>query len=80
MPVEKLSVTLYVFVTDRELDFLTGSHVKLDTDCIDTDCIGTDCIDTNCKNTDYNNANIIHTNCMYTDYIIPLCTVPIHMI
>jgi hypothetical protein len=43
---------LYVFVPDRELDFLTGSHVKLDTDCIDTDCIDTDCIDTVCINTD----------------------------
>ncbi len=46
MPVEKLSVPLYVFVPDRELDFLTGSHVKLDTDCIDTDCIDKDCINT----------------------------------
>ncbi len=31
MPVEKLSVPVYVFVPDRELDFLTDSHVKLDT-------------------------------------------------
>jgi hypothetical protein len=30
MPVEKLSVPLYVFVPDREPDFLTDSHVKLD--------------------------------------------------
>jgi hypothetical protein len=30
-PVEKLCVPVYVFVTDRELDFLTDSHVKLDT-------------------------------------------------
>jgi hypothetical protein len=29
-PVEKLSVPLYVFVPDREPDFLTDSHVKLD--------------------------------------------------
>jgi hypothetical protein len=29
-PVEKLSVPVYVFVPDRELDFLTDSHVKLD--------------------------------------------------
>jgi hypothetical protein len=35
---------MYVFVKDRELDFLTDSHVKLDTDCIDTDCISTDCV------------------------------------
>ncbi len=48
MPVEKLSIPLYVFVPDRELDFLTDSHVKLDTDCIDTDCTDTDCIDTDC--------------------------------
>ncbi len=45
MPVEKLSVTLYVFVPDRELDLMTSSHVKLNTDCIDTDCIDVDCID-----------------------------------
>ena len=31
MPVEKLCVPVYVFVPDRELDFLTDSHVKLDT-------------------------------------------------
>ncbi len=31
VPVEKLSVPVYVFVPDRELDFLTDSHVKLDT-------------------------------------------------
>ncbi len=30
-PVEKLSVPVYVFVPDRELDFLTNIHVKLDT-------------------------------------------------
>jgi hypothetical protein len=30
MPVEKLSVPLYVFVPVREPDFLTESHVKLD--------------------------------------------------
>jgi hypothetical protein len=84
--VEKLSVSLYVFVPDRELDFLTASHVKLDTDCRDTDCkytdcINTDCIDTNCINTDYINAIFfVHANCMYTGYIIPICTVPIHMI
>ncbi len=30
MPVEKLSVPLYVFVPDREPDFLTDSHFKLD--------------------------------------------------
>ena len=30
MPVEKISVPVYVFVPDRELDFLTDSHVKLD--------------------------------------------------
>jgi hypothetical protein len=30
-PVEKLSVPVYVFVPDRELYFLTDSHVKLDT-------------------------------------------------
>ncbi len=29
-PVEKLSVPVHVFVPDRELDFLTDSHVKLD--------------------------------------------------
>jgi hypothetical protein len=57
VPVEKLGVPLYVFVPDKELDFLTGSHVKFDTDCIDTDCIDTDCIDTNCLNIDCFNAN-----------------------
>jgi hypothetical protein len=57
MPVEKLSVPLYVFVPDRELDFLAGSHVKLGTDCINTDCTNTDCIDSICINTDCNNAN-----------------------
>ncbi len=31
MPVEKLSVPVYVFVSDREPDHLTDSHVKLDT-------------------------------------------------
>jgi hypothetical protein len=31
MPVEKLSIPVYVFVPDRDLDFLTNSHVKLDT-------------------------------------------------
>jgi hypothetical protein len=30
VPVEKLSVPLYVFAPDREPDFLTDSHVKLD--------------------------------------------------
>jgi hypothetical protein len=30
VPVEKLSVPLYFFVPDREPDFLTDSHVKLD--------------------------------------------------
>ncbi len=30
VPVEKLIVSLYVFVSDREPDFLTDSHVKLD--------------------------------------------------
>ncbi len=30
MPVEKLSVPLHVFVPDKEPDFLTDSHVKLD--------------------------------------------------
>ena len=30
MPVEILSVPVYVFVPDRELDFLTDSNVKLD--------------------------------------------------
>ncbi len=30
MPVEKISVPLYVFVPDREPDRLTDSHVKLD--------------------------------------------------
>ncbi len=49
--VEKLSVPLYVFVPDRELDFLTGSHVKLDTDCMYTDCLDTECIDTDCIDT-----------------------------
>ncbi len=39
---------MYVFVPDRELDFLTESHVKLDTDCIDTVCINTDCTDADC--------------------------------
>ena len=29
MPVEKLSVLLYVFVPDREPDFLTDGHIKL---------------------------------------------------
>ncbi len=29
-PVEQLSVPLYVFVPDKEPDFLTDSHVKLD--------------------------------------------------
>ena len=57
MPVEKLSVPLYVFVPDRELDFLTDSHVKLDTDCIDTDCIDTDGLNINCIDTDSINAN-----------------------
>ncbi len=31
MPVEKISVLVYVFVPDREPDHLTDSHVKLDT-------------------------------------------------
>ncbi len=31
MPVEKISVPVYVFVPDREPDLLTDSHVKLDT-------------------------------------------------
>jgi hypothetical protein len=31
MPVEKLSVPVYVFVPDREPDLLTDSHVKVDT-------------------------------------------------
>ncbi len=30
MPVEKLSIPLYVFVPDREPDLLTDSHVELD--------------------------------------------------
>jgi hypothetical protein len=30
VPVEKLSVPVYVFAPDREPDFLTDSHVKLD--------------------------------------------------
>jgi hypothetical protein len=30
VPVEKLSAPLYVFVPDREPDFLTDSHVELD--------------------------------------------------
>jgi hypothetical protein len=30
MPVEKLSVHLYIFVPDREPDLLIDSHVKLD--------------------------------------------------
>ena len=30
MPVEKLSVPLYVFVPDREPDLMTDSHVELD--------------------------------------------------
>jgi hypothetical protein len=69
VPVEKLSVPLYVFVPDRELDFLTGSHVTLDTDCIDTDCIDTDCINTNCNDTDCTNANFntckLHVHRLY---------------
>jgi hypothetical protein len=52
VPVDKLNVPLYAFVPDSELDFLTGSHVKLDTDCIDTDCKDIDCTNTNCINTD----------------------------
>ncbi len=31
MPVETLSVSVYVFVPDKEPDLLTDSHVKLDT-------------------------------------------------
>jgi hypothetical protein len=62
-PVEKLSVPLYVFVPDRELDFLTGSHVKLDADCMDTDCIDTDCIPTDCIDTDSMYANCVITDC-----------------
>jgi hypothetical protein len=31
MPVEKISIPLYVFVPDIEPDFLTDSQVKLDT-------------------------------------------------
>jgi hypothetical protein len=31
MPVEKISVPLYVFVPDREPNLMTNSHVKLDT-------------------------------------------------
>jgi hypothetical protein len=31
VPVEKISVPVYVFVPDREPDLLTDSHVKLDT-------------------------------------------------
>jgi hypothetical protein len=30
VPVEKLRVSLYVFAPDKEPDFLTDSHVKLD--------------------------------------------------
>ncbi len=76
MPVEKLSVPVYVFVPDRELDFLTDSHVKLDTDCIlDTDFIDADCITKDCIN-----ANRRHANCIYTDHIIQIYTIPIHMI
>ncbi len=50
MTIEKLSVPVYVFVPVRELDFLTDSHVKLDTDCMDTDCIDTGCITKDCIN------------------------------
>jgi hypothetical protein len=31
VPLEKISVPVYVFVPDREPDLLTDSHVKLDT-------------------------------------------------
>jgi hypothetical protein len=31
VPTENLCVPLYVFVPDREPDFLTDSHIKLDT-------------------------------------------------
>ncbi len=31
VPVEKISVPVYVFVPDREPDLMTDSHVKLDT-------------------------------------------------
>jgi hypothetical protein len=30
MPVEKLAVSLYIYVPDREPDFLTDSHIKLE--------------------------------------------------
>jgi hypothetical protein len=68
MPVEKLSVPLYVFVTDRELDFLTGSHVNLDTDCIATDCIDADCKDADCINTNCNNTICIATDCSNANF------------
>jgi hypothetical protein len=80
MPVEKLSVSVYVFVPDREPDHLTDSHVKLDTDCVDTDCINTECINADCITKNCINATLIHANCIYTDHIILICTVPFHMI
>ncbi len=65
---------MYVLVPDRELDFLTDSHVKLDTGCTNTDCIGkdyinTDCIDADCITKNCNNANFntckLHVHRLY---------------
>jgi hypothetical protein len=52
----------------------------IDTACIDTNCIGTVCIYADCINKDCINAKFKHANCIDTDYIIQICTVPIHMI
>jgi hypothetical protein len=49
---------VYVFVPDRELDFLTDGHVKLDTDCIDTDCIDADCITKDCINAKFETCKL----------------------
>ncbi len=58
MPVEILRLPVYVFVLDRELDFLTDSHVKLDADCIDTDCIDAYCITKDCINANFKTCKL----------------------
>ncbi len=59
---KEISVPLYVFVPDGELDFMIDSHVKLDADCIDTDCVDTVCINTDCINADCTTQNCINAN------------------
>ncbi len=69
---------MYVFVPDRELDFLTDSHVKLDTDCIDTDCINAYCIDTDGIDTDCINTDCIDADCPTKNCINSLPAMVLH--